>query len=575
MGHPDILFQIASAIVIATCFALVARLTRQPLILAYIAAGIVVGPTEGLGWLNIETIEPISELGLILLLFMIGLEIDLKKIKQSGAALIAVGLGQFLICVLLGIPFMRLLGYQIGGGDFSGLYLAVGAALSSTMIVVKLLYDKFELDTLPGRMTLGILVFQDIWAILFLALQHDLKNPAPSILLISLVKGIAVVIVALLASRFVLPGLFRSIAKRPELVVLAALAWCFVIALLAAEVGLSREMGALIAGISLSTGPYNLDVIAKIISLRDFFIVLFFVTLGAKIPRPTAHLAMLALAVSAFVVASRFISITPVLHAFKAGTRISFIPALNLSQISEFSLVICALGVTLGHVPQEVMSVLVFTLLITSVLSTYAIEYNHQLYLWLKPALKKIGLKDWEDKEMNDDHEHESKPIVFLGFSRFASSLFQELLDRDPELIEQIGVVDFNPQVKMELDRRGVQSVYGDIAHADTLDHAKIHDAKVLICTIPDAILKGTTNSKLLRQLQSLAPEANAIVTSEIYSEARELYQEGAAYVFIPRLGSIKELATVVVKSLNGNFKFSREEAAEQIDLREQQEVIP
>ena len=179
MEQPDILFQIASAIVIATCFALVARVARQPLILAYIAAGIVVGPTEGLGWLSIETVEPISELGLILLLFMIGLEIDLKKIKQSGAALIAVGVGQFLICVLLGLPFMRLLGFHLGGGDFSALYLAIGAALSSTMIVVKLLYDKFELDTLPGRMTLGILVFQDIWAILFLALQHDLRIQRP------------------------------------------------------------------------------------------------------------------------------------------------------------------------------------------------------------------------------------------------------------------------------------------------------------------------------------------------------------------------------------------------------------
>lgn len=575
MGHPDILFQIASAIVIATCFALVARLTRQPLILAYIAAGIVVGPTEGLGWLSIETIEPISELGLILLLFMIGLEIDLKKIKQSGAALIAVGVGQFLICVLLGIPFMRMLGFHLGGGDFSALYLAIGAALSSTMIVVKLLYDKFELDTLPGRMTLGILVFQDIWAILFLALQHDLKNPAPSILLISLAKGIGVVILALLASRYVLPGLFRSIAKRPELVVLAALAWCFVVAIIAAEVGLSREMGALIAGIALSTCPYNLDVIAKIISLRDFFIVLFFVTLGAKIPRPTYHLGMIALAVSAFVVVSRFLSVTPILHRFKTGTRISFIPALNLSQISEFSLVICALGVSLGHIGQEVMSILVFTLLITSVLSTYAIQYNHQIYQRLKPALKKIGLKDWEDKEMQEDYEHESKPIVFLGFSRYASSLFQELLDRDFLLLEQIGVVDFNPQVKMELDRRGVQSVYGDIAHADTLDHAKISSAKVIICTIPDAILKGTTNAKLLRQLQSLAPDTAIIVTAEVYSDARELYQQGAAYVFIPRLGSIKELAAVVLNAQKGNFKLSREEAAEQIDIREQQEVIP
>src|SRR4051812_7251321 len=206
--HPDILLQISAAIVVATGLALQARFLRQPLILAYIAAGIILGPLEGLGWGAPQQIAPISELGLILLLFMIGLEIDLKKIKQSGAALIAVGVGQFAICLILGLLLLPFLDVA-KGSQYGALYLAVAAGLSSTMIVVKLLYDKFELDTIPGRITLGILVFQDIWAILFLAFQHDLKNPQLLPIAFSIAKGAGLVLFSLGLSRFVLPRLFR------------------------------------------------------------------------------------------------------------------------------------------------------------------------------------------------------------------------------------------------------------------------------------------------------------------------------------------------------------------------------
>lgn len=303
MHGADILAQIGISIIVAFVLAVVAKRFRQPLVLGYIAAGVLIGPTQGFGWISHEHIEPISELGLILLLFMIGLEIDLKKLKASGPAVVSCGVGQFIICVALGLAFFPLIGFGFGQGDYGPLYLAVAAALSSTMIVVKLLYDKFELDTLPGRITLGILVFQDLWAILFVAAQPNLANPSPGPLLFSLVKGVALVCVSLFASRYVLPVIFKSIAKIPELMVIGALAWCFCVSMLGAWLGMSREMGALIAGISISTFPYNLDVTAKIVSLRDFFITLFFVTLGARVPRPTGDILMLALATSAFLIA--------------------------------------------------------------------------------------------------------------------------------------------------------------------------------------------------------------------------------------------------------------------------------
>ncbi len=572
--HADIIAQIAAAIVVATLFGLAARALRQPLILAYVAAGIVVGPTEGFGWVDPHLIEPISELGLILLLFMIGLEIDLKKLKDAGKPLIAVGVGQFVICVVLGLLVMPWLGFHNASGRYDALYLAVAAALSSTMIVVKLLYDKFELDTIPGRVTLGILVFQDIWAILFLAIQHDLSRPSPLLIAQSLGKGIGLVVLALALSRYALPLVFRWIAKIPELMLVTALGWCFGISLLASQLGLSREMGALIAGISLSAFPYNLDVVAKIISLRDFFITLFFVSLGSQIPRPSGALFASALALSAFLALSRFLSITPLLHFFKLGNRVSVVPAINLSQISEFSLVICALGLSLGHIDERVLSVVVLTLVITSVLSTYAIQYNHQLFVALNPWLIRLGMRDLSSEEPAE-LRIEGKPIFFLGFSRHASSLLTELLSRDPGLSLKIGVVDFNPQVKAELDKRGIYNVYGDISHADTLHHANVHSASVLISTIPDAILKGTNNERLLRQLRSLAPHAATIVTAEFFSAARELYRQGASFVFVPRLMSVRELADIVQAALDGSLAEKRAYENAELEKREQLEVLP
>ena len=547
--HADILVQIAYAIVLATTFAFVAKLLRQPVILGYIAAGVLLGETVGIHWISTEAIEPIAELGLILLLFMIGLEIDLKKLKQTGKAVATVGILQVPLSVLLGIGFFGLAGWDVRG--LPALYLGFACALASTMIVVKLLYDRFELDTTAGRVMLGILVFQDIWAILFLALQPNLRDPAVSVLLISFIKGAAVVGFSLLVSKYVLPVMFKSIAKLPELMVLGALAWCFAIVLLSAKLGLSTAMGALIAGVSLSTFPYNLDVIAKVVSLRDFFITLFFVSLGTKIGRPTGDIITVAILGSLFLVISRFLTITPILGTFGKGSRVSFISALDLGQISEFSLVIVTLGVNLGQVDLRVLDVVLWMLVITSVLSTYAISHSHAIYKAMAPFLRMVGFRDADAIVKEAGHEP-ARPIVFLGFARQASSLLEEMIRRDPAVVDRITVVDFNPEVRAGLEKRMVHVIYGDISHADTLHHAKVPDARVVLSTIPDSVLKGTSNIRLLRQLRAMAPQAKIIVNSEILEHAREMYLEGATYVLIHRFVGATHLAPIVFAVENG-----------------------
>ena len=571
MHEVDVIKSISIAIIAAMLLGFVAKWLRQPLILGYMVAGVLVGKTQGLGWVATENIEAISELGLILLLFMIGLEIDLKKLKAAGKPVIASGVIQFLACVGLGLAFFPFLGFGTGK-KHAVLYLAVATALSSTMIVVKLLYDKFELDTVPGRITLGVLVFQDIWAILFLGVQGNLDHPEPLLILASLAKAIGLVVVSLVASKYILPLLFKSIAKLPELMMIGALGWCFAVATVAAALDLSREMGALIAGVSISTFPYNLDVIAKIISLRDFFVTLFFVSLGTQIPRPDTSLMMLALATSGFLILSRFVTVFPVLRALKLGNRASLVPALNLAQVSEFALVIGAIGIKLGHIDEKVLSVLVFLLVITSVSSTYMILYNHQIFLALNPLLRKVGIRDLGDKEA-EAKPIEAKPIIFLGFAHDASTVLHELLIKDPKYAKLTAVVDFNPEVKHELDKRGIECIYGDISHADTLHHASIHEAKVLISTIPDSILKGTSNARLLRQLGTMAPHSHVIVTAQRFAMARELYEDGASFVYVPRLMSAKELVEIVEDALEGDIDEHRRIATEMISSR--REVLP
>jgi Kef-type K+ transport system membrane component KefB len=552
----SLLSNIGLAFVIATLFAFIAKVLKQPLILAYLLAGVVIGPEIGFAWVkDQETVELISEIGLILLLFIIGLEIDLKKLLGAGRTLLVTGISQFLLCVAMGIGLAILMGFTPRSGNFDWLYVAVTLALSSTLIVVKLLYDKFELTTLPGRITLGVLVCQDVWAIVFLALQPNLHDPRFETLLESFIKGAGLVFMTLAMSRYALPRFFSFVAKVPELLLIAALAWCFLVSGAADWLGLSREMGALIAGVSMSTFPYNIDVIAKVINIRDFFVTLFFVALGMKIPQPTLTIATAAVGMSLFVVASRLLAVFPVLYLLGNGLRASLIPSINLAQMSEFSLVIASLGLALKHISPELVGTLTFVFAITAVLSTYLIAYNHEIQRQLARLLEKIGFAPGGDSAA-DVHEREgANSIVFLGCFREASSILHEMELQSKDVngdgvLGQTLVIDFNPLVLQELKRRGIKCLYGDVAHMDTLHHAHIHSAKIVACTISDAILRGTTNLRLLRQARRLCPNAQVIAAADNISAAIELYEQGADFVYIARLYSAHHMAELIARAV-------------------------
>jgi Kef-type K+ transport system membrane component KefB len=577
MHDPDLLTSIGLCIAVAAALAFVAHRLKQPLLLAYLLAGVVIGPRIGLGLITDEgSITTVAEIGLILLLFMIGLELDLRKLVSAGRAVIVTGLLQVPLCVLLGLGFFALLGFPFGGGDFRGPYLAVCLAMSSTMIVVKLLYDKFELDTLPGRITLGVLIFQDIFAIIALGVQPNLADPQVGKLVTSLAGGAALVGAALLISKYLLPPLFRSVAKLPELVLIGSLAWCFVVCWAASAAGLSREMGALIAGVSISTFPYNLDVVAKVVSIRDFFVTLFFVALGMEIPMPTPELLGMAALASLFLVASRLIVIFPILRTLGLGHRASLLPAINLAQMSEFSMVIAAIGLGFHHIDQKTVSLLIFVFAFTSVASTYMIGYSHPLQDALSRGLRAIGLSDIADERPAQAVHAVAPDVVLLGFFTEASALVHEYemaSTAEPHpMLARLLVIDFNPDVHAELLRRGIACRYGDIASMDTLHHADVHDAKLVVSTITDSILKGTTNLRLLKLARRIWPNAMVVVTATRTAGAIALYEAGADFVFVPRLHSAAQMAAILERGLAEGFTALRE--TEIAHMRRRNEVL-
>jgi Kef-type K+ transport system membrane component KefB len=573
----ELIRDITLCILFAWVLGLFAHFFRQPLILAYLIAGFVIGPF-GIGWVKSqESISIISELGLIFMLFMIGLEIDLKKIVRAGRVILFAAGGQLAGGCALGLAFFMAAGLSMGGGGFDALYLCIACALSSTVIIVKVLYEKRELDTLPGRITLGVLVLQDMFAILFLAVQPSLANLQLSVILLSVGRVGVLVATAIVLSRYVLPRLFHQIARRPELILLGALAWCFLIGEIAEKLQLSREMGSLVAGVSLSTFPYALDVTAKVTTLRDFFITLFFVALGMTIPIPGMSVIGLALLIAAFTVVSRVVTTFAPLYLMKQGLRASLLPALNLAQISEFSLVVIQTGVAAGHIQTRTASAASFAFVVLAVLSTFVIMRSDQITRFAIGPLKRIGFRDLDHGHGADagheDGHGQARRIVILGFFRAASALLSEIERRNPLLLDQISVVDFNPDVFQTLADRGLHVTYGDISNVDTLLHAGVGKAELIILSVPDALLKGADNEKLVRHVRALNPTARIVATADLLADVDDLYAAGADYVTVTRITDAHELYAVIGAADAGLLGDKRTEMDAQ--LAERKEVLP
>ncbi len=529
MHGTELLYDIGVAIMAATLLGLVAHWLGQPILLGYLLAGALVGKEIGFKVIHEDaSIEIISELGLILLLFIIGLELNIKAVLASGKQLLVAGFGQFITCVLLGAGVFALFGYGFTGNHADGLYLAIMCGLSSTAIVVKTLYDKGELDTLPGRLTLGILVIQDVYAIFVLAFQPNFADPKVGPIIIALCSTVALIVGGFLISKYVLRWVFSSIAKNPEMVLAVSIGWCTSVAALASVMHLSKEMGALIAGLSIAAFPYSIHVTAKTLPLRDFFLTLFFVSLGMKITAPTWGMVLPVLGLIVFVIVSRFLSIYPLIKWSGGGRRAAFVTTVNLAQISEFSLVIASLGIHFNHIQEGTVAIVIYAMAIMAVLSSYMIRFSHPLY---KAWNGFLGGSDDFVGEEGVTREHD---IVLLGCHRTARALIESLEKRSPQTMHRLLVIDFNPVTLEELKAKGVHGLFGDISSLDTLEHAHLSRASAIVSTIPDMLLKGVDNFLLTKMCKAIAPSAILIATGDDEKHEQQLRSEGANFVLRP-----------------------------------------
>ncbi len=529
---------IGLSIIVFSVIGLVFYYLKQPMLLACLITGVIIGPSMGPKLvISPNNIDIISRFGLILLLFIIGLEMNPRSLMQQGKAIFVAGIGGFFVLVGLGFAFFTWMGTKYGIPSSDIVYLVIVYAISSTAIVIKILYDKGELDTIAGRITLGILIVQDVWAILILAFLPTFSNPDIVSVLVSLSKGILLLVGGFFLSRFVLKPLFTHVSKSPELVLAIALGWCAAIAGGANFAGLSFEMGALVAGLAIAPFPYSIHITSKLEPLRDFFLTLFFISIGMKIPFPDIHLMGLVGMVVIFVILSRFITIYPLLRFSGSSPRTSFITSLNLAQLGEFSLVIALLGVSYSHIQQQTLSLITYSMAITAVISSYCIQHSHSVYsLWFKLFHgSKLPLSFKAEESVSDESTGSRKgfPFVMLGYNRSSEYLIHRLTQTVPDILLKMVVVDYNLEHLKTLRAYNIKGIFGDFSYPETLRHIPIESAEVILLPIPESALKGISVITLVKTCRYFAPHAYIIALSESASHASLLKKGGADEVIL------------------------------------------
>ncbi|MGQ0741111.1 MAG: cation:proton antiporter domain-containing protein [Alphaproteobacteria bacterium] len=545
---------------------------RFPAIAAFVLAGVLAGPL-GLGLVtDAKDIDVIAQLGFVLLLFMIGLEIDLNKIKRGGRSIILSGVLQFPFTVLFGFAvFKGLALIGLGGaaleGNLPALYLGAIVGCSSTLLVVKLYQQAFELDTVPGRLAIGVLVFQDLWAIIVLLLQPSLQAPELGLIVASF-AGIAILAaIAFAFARTLMKVAFHWTAKVPELILISAVSWCFAVVFIGANLDTATEtlfgfnlhlavgsgMGALIAGVAIANLPYSTEIVTKVGVVKDFFITLFFVGLGMSIPQPQDWtVPILAVTIAVVAVLARQIVFFPIFYWTGVDQRNAEVSAVRLAQMSEFGLVIAFLGLQLGHISAELSSAIIFAFVLTALITTPLYHAAYAIHAKTGPILDRLGFP--EPPGVKAEEAKKSYRLALLGFHRVASSLLYDIARKEPELARETLVVDFNAAIHGRIREFGAHVEYGDLSNPETLMHAGIDRAAVVVSTVPDDLLRGVNNRRLVESVRRMNPNAIIIANAVSYPDAKAIYEAGANYVFLSRLEAARGLSEAVGRALNGTL---------------------
>ncbi|MFH1240471.1 MAG: cation:proton antiporter [Candidatus Diapherotrites archaeon] len=528
--------ELAAVIIIATCLAFLFKKLKQPILLAFIFAGILLGSS----FLNVisykELLHVFSELGVAFLLFLVGINLDLRIFREIGKTSVITGIGQIIFTTIIGFGIASLLGF----GLVESLYIAIALTFSSTIIIVKLLSDKKELNSLYGKISIGFLLVQDFVAILVLVViaSFSFSTDLTSQLSLLVLNLIILFLLFFIASKFLVKIIFNALSKNQELLFLGAISWCFAFASVAIFLGFSKEIGAFLAGVSIASLPYSYDILGKLKYLRDFFIVLFFVVLGSNLVFAASDIILVpAIILSIFVLVGNPIIVFILMAKLGYKSRTCFLSGLTVAQISEFSLILIFLGAKLGHVSNEVVSIITLVAVATISVSTYLIIYNNQLYNHLSAFLP-----FWRSKKFFEDSLHivEDKeyPFVCLGFGNTGKRIFID----DKADNKDVLVVDFDPRALKEAGKLNFHTLYGDVYDLETIDFILKVKPKVVISTV----MNVDSNIVLAKKLLKKNNNTILIVLAHDVYDAKKLSAEGIEFVLVPSIITADKVKTIL-----------------------------
>ncbi|MCU7843260.1 MAG: cation:proton antiporter [Candidatus Thiodiazotropha sp. (ex Monitilora ramsayi)] len=540
----DVFTEIAVLLILAAIIGAIGIRLRQPLIVAFIAVGIMVGPSV-LGWVSAnDQVDLLAKLGIALLLFVVGLKLDLNIIRSMGTVALATGLGQVFFTSIIGY----LIAISLGMTLVTALYVSVALTFSSTIIIVKLLSDKREVDTLHGRIAIGFLIVQDIVVVLVmigltaLSETQDAAGLGRESAWVLLKGGLFIVVIGLLM-RYVLTPLLHHLARSSELLVLFAIAWAVTLGALGVYLGFSKEVGAFLAGVSLASTPYREAIGARLVSLRDFLLLFFFIDLGAGLELATLGTQVVpAILLSCFVLIGNPLIVMIILGAMGYRKRTGFLAGLTVAQISEFSLIMGALGMSLGHIDNETMGLITLVGLITISISTYMILYSHYLYEQLSSWLDVFERKRaYREDSMGRAVDERSIDVILFGLGRFGSSIARELKKRGHHVL----AVDFDPELVRKQEEEGFEIRYGDAEDPEFLISLPLGQSSWILSSLREMPI----NLGLLHGLRDNGYKGRVAVTAHTASDAKHLEQSGADRVLLP----YTDAATEAVDNLFGS----------------------
>ncbi|MDI6821225.1 MAG: cation:proton antiporter [Patescibacteria group bacterium] len=521
------IFELAIVILIAAALGVAAKLLRQPIILAYLGAGLLIGALGFTRLLGEETFHIFSNLGVMFLLFLVGMQLNYASLRLVGKASVLVGLGQIVFTSLIGYGIAIALGFI----PLHAVYIAVALTLSSTIIIVKLLSDKKDLNSLYGKISVGFLLVQDFVAILFLIFLAGLevKGGISPLLNTSLtiVKGIALFAIMFWLGHKILPKIFDQLARSEELLFLISLAWLFMVAAVVSKLGFSVEIAGFLAGLALANSSERFQISSRVSSLRDFFILIFFVILGSSVSVSVmSGLILPVIIFSLFVLIGNPLIVLIIMGIMGYRKRTSFFAGVTVAQISEFSLILAAMGLKVGHLNELIVALISAVGIITIGLSTYLIVYADKIYKKISPLLFVFEKKNVSEVDIPADGFQKS--IVLIGCHRTGESIAASLPKED------VLIVDFDPDVLVRMKKRGYATLYGDARDREIFEVSGMVVARLVISTSPDL----EDNLTLLEELKIISPRPKVVVRAETEEEAKILYEAGADYVLLPHFTS-------------------------------------